>query len=185
MANTNNIKESISFWSWFFKKNDGGLYRIFDYRIIYDLLIGFLLTVFIETSIVNVARTILFPLFGLLIGMTFAWLANATSILQTNEIRKLSEKKEGGIKSYIYIYQTVILVVLTVMSLWSIIAMKFMYSLFINTNIIVIDIIKTMAYSSLSTVIRFCWQGSLGTQKFLIIRTKIIEEIKKPANTKR
>ena len=83
---------------------------------------------------VNVAATsILLPLAGIFIGLTFAWGGNAVSLMQSEEINKIADYKEGGLQVYAFKFQSAILVLLITMVVWGLAGLEVFETLF-NEN---------------------------------------------------
>jgi hypothetical protein len=132
----------------------------------------------IPVSLEKAASTVLLPLAGIFVGLSFAWSANAQALLQSNEIRELAEKKVGGYIDYVYTFQLAILFIIITLILWGFAGLQFFDNFWpsVRENILYF-ICKIVLYSFSSATIRECWHVVLGTQ-LLLISKKEISEIK-------
>ena len=105
---------TVSFWHWLFKGGGAkpGYRRLLDKWFIGHIFMAAILTILVQQSLKESANTVLLPLSGALIGLSFAWAGNAQALLQTSEIEQLSRFRPGGFQEYAYVYQTAILVLL-------------------------------------------------------------------------
>lgn len=71
----------------------------------------------------EIASSILLPLVGALIGLTFAWAGNANALLQTDEFQLVRRTAKVGIEEYVNYYQLVILIVLATCVGWGIVGL--------------------------------------------------------------
>ena len=126
-----NKKQLISYWEWLFRGSGGrpGYRRILDKWLLLHIPVGIVLSFLISIDLQACANTVLLPLAGILIGLSFAWAGNANALLQTEEIEKLSEYHKGGFVEYVFIYQTAILMILVTLVLWALRAWVFMTKL--------------------------------------------------------
>ena len=92
----------MNFWKWFFlgasepnnasadseeiEISEPGILAYLDIWLICHLCIGGILTLTVPIGINEAARSILLPLAGIFIGLTFAWGGNAVSLMQSDEI---------------------------------------------------------------------------------------------------
>ena len=53
----------------------------------------------VPVRINEAAKSILLPLAGIFIGLTFAWGGNAVSLMQSEEIDMLANYRSGGLKN--------------------------------------------------------------------------------------
>src|SRR5690242_12776613 len=86
-----------SFWRWFFLASRRSGWRKFaDWWLLVHLVVAIMLSVLVPATLKEAASTVLLPLVGILIGLSFAWAGNAQALLQTEEIERLSEYHPGG-----------------------------------------------------------------------------------------
>lgn len=178
-------KNRINFTSWILKGYENskpGYKRVFNAWLILHICIGFLLAFLIETPIQKVSQTILLPMMGVLIGLTFAWAGNAQGFIQSREIIALSKNKPGGYIDYIFTYQLSILIVLVCSGLWGLAAIDFR-EIVVGDQTIHLKylpetaklIIKAILYFILSVAIHESWSVIKGVHYFLIVKNKVYE----------
>jgi len=172
----------FNFWRWFFRGSGGkpGYRRLADRWLIIHLAIGVVLAVFVQVDIHTAANTVLLPLAGILVGLSFAWAGNAQGLMQTSEIEDLAEHHEGGFLEYVFVYQTAILVILLTMVLWGLTGLRvFDIPLPAPWNKVGAFILKTSLFSLSSMTLRECWHVVMGAQWMLLARSTIKTQRKK------
>jgi hypothetical protein len=128
----------------------------------------------VQADLTTSANAVLFPLAGILVGLSFAWAGNAQALLQSTEIVALSEHHEGGFVEYVYVYQTAILVILITLVAWGIAGLGVFDNCSLNLNAPVTYLaIKWILFSLCSLTIRECWHVVLGAQWMLLAQRKI------------
>jgi hypothetical protein len=117
----------MNFWKWFFKgnfelgteprggKSKPGIYSYLDKWLAFHLLVGIILMVLVPIRVNEAATSILLPLAGIFIGLTFAWGGNAVSLMQSEEINKIADYQNGGLQVYAFKFQSAILILLITM----------------------------------------------------------------------
>ncbi len=169
------MENLVKYWSWFFKGSGGkaGFKRVFNKWLLFlHLPIGVILALLIKQDIAQSANTVLLPLIGVFIGLSFAWASNAQSLMQTDEIAELSKHHEGGFIEYVYTYQTAILTIIATLVFWALTGLSFFNEHFSSSKIIFF-IIKTFLYLLCSLTIRECWQVVYGSQLLLLSQYRI------------
>lgn len=179
-------QESSNYWYWFFKGSGGkpGYRRIVNRWIMIHLLIGFALAVLVKTNLSVSANSVLLPLAGILVGLTFAWAGNAQALIRSGEIGKLSEYHEGGFIEYVYLYQTAILIILVTLVFWGFAGLGIFDQYWPKwwPNSLAVDsyfIVKSILFTFASLTIRVCWQVVMGVQLMLIAQKKIKEHFER------
>ena len=83
-----NHKPWISYWQWLAKgsSNQPGYQRILDKWLLLHIFVGINLALTVRLELQACANTVLLPLAGILVGLSFAWAGNAHALLQTEEI---------------------------------------------------------------------------------------------------
>lgn len=163
------------FWEWFFLglEERSGLEELFiNWWCIVHLIVGFVLAQSIDVSLDEAAQTILLPLAGIFVGLSFAWAGNAQALLQKKEIQKISLHLPDGIEAYIYIFQLAILVILVTLIAWGLAGLK-IFSLQIFQAPCVQLLIETCLYFLASLTLRECWHVVLGSQVLILARHKV------------
>ena len=175
---TNNM---IDYWQWFLKGSGGnpGYRRILNSWIIVHLLIALFISILVKVDLTTCANTVLLPLVGILIGLSFAWAGNAQALMQTIEIERLSEYHEGGFVEYVYIYQTAILIILITLVLWGFAGLHiFDKSWPTPAGYRLYFAVKTVLFLFASLTLRTCWQVIMGSQWMLLAQKKIKEHMR-------
>ena len=173
-------KDELSFWLWFLKGNKPGYRRYFDLWLIVHLIVGIVISLYVNIGLTLIANAVLLPLASIFVGLSFAWAGNAQSLMQSEEIEKLSTFKTGGLKEYVFIYQSAILMIMTTLILWALVGIHTFDSLATMPNIFYVKFIAKMLLITLSSItIRECWQVIMGTQWLLLVRKQIRDKLEK------
>src|SRR5205085_1505555 len=90
-------RNRATFWRWFFRDGStrAGWHRLLNRWCYFHLAVGAVLSWLVPYDLKTAASTVLLPLVGVLVGLSFAWAGNAQSLLQSEEIETLSEYHEG------------------------------------------------------------------------------------------
>ena len=166
----------MSFWKWFFLSTGRrpGYRKLLDRWLLVHVFVGAALAWLVPITLKDSANTVLLPLAGIFIGLSFAWGGNAQALLQTEEINKLADYHPGGFEEYIYTYQTAILVILVTLVIWGLAGLglydkTWPTSARPKTYFCVTSVLFLFA----SMTLRECWHVVLGAQLMLIARRKI------------
>lgn len=164
------------YWDWFRGGTGGkpGFRRLVDWWALFHLGVGVLLAFSVKMDLATCAASVLLPLAGILVGLSFAWAGNAQALLQSGEIEELSRFHPGGYPEYVYIFQTAILAILTTLVLWGLAALR----LFDDRWPTVCHphqylAVKTVLFTFCSLTLRESWHVVVGAQLMLISRWKI------------
>ncbi len=179
---TNNM---IGFWQWFFKGSGGkpGYRRIVNKWMFLHLSIGCLMAALVQVDLSTSANAVLLPLVGILIGLSFAWAGNAQALMQTTEIKRLSDYHKGGFVEYVYAYQTAILAILTTLSMWGLAGLQVFDKAWPTPDATIgYFVVKSILFLLASLTLRTCWHVVLGAQWMLIVQKKIKEHKEKTIN---
>src|SRR5690242_14417240 len=100
MSSKNNF---IDYWRWFFLGSGSrpGFLRILNWWLLFHIGVGFLLSQIADENLVDNAKSVLLPLVGVLVGLSFAWAGNAQALLQTKEMEKIAKFHKGGLAEYV------------------------------------------------------------------------------------
>lgn len=162
------------FWHWFLKGSGGpaGLSVMLGNRwALFHLSVGVLLSVLVSRPLDVIAGTILLPLAGILVGMSFAWAANAQALLQTREIAQLSEFHPGGFPHYAYSFQAAVLSILVCIVVWGLAGFGVFDSTWPTPMLIYPYLVtKVLLFSLASLSVRECWNVVLSSQRLMIAR---------------
>ena len=169
------MDDTIRYWSWFFKIACKRL--IVSTWFLLHLFVGLVLSLAIKVDMQTAASTVLLPLAGILVGLTFAWAGNAQGLMQTKEISELARRHPNGLAEYIYTYQTSILMMLITTSMWALIGMKVFEHIRSYIPYYYFGLLlKTLVFAMTSLTLRECWRVVCGASWMLQIRDKIQEK---------
>jgi hypothetical protein len=172
---------SDGFWGWFFSgRNRSGWRKFLDRWLVVHAGVGVVMAYVVPGDLKTAASTVLLPLVGVLIGLSFAWAGNAQALLQTEEIEQLSDYRSGGFEEYVYTYQSAILVILASVVLWGVAGLGvFDLSCFWRCPAESYFAAKSFLYFFSSVTLRECWHVVLGAQMMLLARRRIRRSQKK------
>ena len=169
-------KIPFHFWIWFFSGSGGepGYRRIINKWILFHLLIGIIISLLVQISLQACANTVLLPLAGIFIGLSFAWIGNAQALLQSDEMIRLSKYHEGGFVEYVFAYQTAILTILTTLVLWGLSGLNIFDGVWptVKCNKLYFAV-KIILFTLSSLTLRECWLVVMGVQWMLIVKKEM------------
>jgi hypothetical protein len=174
--------ELFSYWIWFFRGSGekAGYRRIINTWIILHFFVGIVLSVLVQITLESSAKTVLLPLAGIFVALTFAWVGNTMALMQSPEIDKLSKYHPGGFTEYAFVYQTAILVILTTLILWGLAGLQVFDSIWPRScNKIAYFMIKTFLFTLSSLTLRECWHVVMGAQLMLLVQREIKSRLRK------
>jgi hypothetical protein len=162
-----------NFWVWFFKGGEAGpgIRRLFDIWLCFHSAIGGIVAILSPVSIAVAAKGLLLPLAGIFIGLSFAWGGNAQALLQTKEIERMTQFREGGFEEYIYTYQLAILIILSTLVTWGFGGLEIYDNAWpTQKSSILYVLIESFLYFLASLSVRECWHVVLGANSMLLIK---------------
>lgn len=168
------------FWKWFFQGLNGkpGLLRLFDRWLVLHVGVGFGLAWLVEVPLHEAARTLILPLAGIFIGLSFAWAGNAQALLQTKKIEAIAGYHPDGIRHYVYTFQLAILILLVTLIAWGLAGLEVVsseslrrkFSLSYHTRHAASYLVEAFLYFLSSLTLRECWHVVLGSQSLILLR---------------
>jgi len=180
----------INFWTWFLRGNTveespgdsaierkAGIRTYFDKWLFFHIAVGLLLMFIVPMQINEAAKSILLPLAGIFIGLTFAWGGNAVTLMQSDEINILADHRPGGLKEYVFKFQTAILVLLFTMIAWGLAGLDIFEGLYYSKFSIFYNGVKAFLFFLVSLSIRDCWHVVMGAQAMILYKRKIRKAI--------
>ncbi len=172
MSGSVKVNDPITpFWTWFFFGTGGrpGFKRLLDKWIFFHLIIGFALSK-IQISTGEVSKDALIPMISVFIGLTFSWAGNANSLLQSEKIIRMSEKRRGGIYEYVYTFQLCVFIMLFAIGAWTVAAIQVPYPTWMGfINYDDFDFfVRVFLLGLLSLTLRTCWQTVVGANFLLL-----------------
>jgi len=165
-----------SYWKWLLRGSGGkpGYRRFVNWWVLIHLGVGVVLAWAVRVDVHSAAQTVLLPLAGVLVGLSFAWAGNAQAMLQSKEIEKLSEHHKGGFVEYVFVYQSAILAILGTMVLWGLTGLHvFDIPLPHPLNTWGSYLLKTCLYTCSSITVRECWHVVMGAQWLLLAQREV------------
>ena len=155
--------------------------RFWNWWLLVHILIGTALAVLVKADLQTAANTVLLPLAGIFVGLSFAWAGNAQALLQSPEIEEITRHHEGGFAEYVFVFQTAIFTILVALVLWGLAGLGVF-----DAHLPPVEypyfyaILKGVLFFVSSLTLRECWHVVLGAQWMLLVR----QEIKKAHKTK-
>jgi hypothetical protein len=163
------------FWRWLVLGSGGkpGVSRIFDGWIILHVCVATGMCYLMPIKMEEAADSVLTPLAGLLIGLAFAWGANAQALLQCDEIEEIAERSPGGLVDYVYIYLLAVLIILITIVLWGFAGLGIYDKVWPTAGTSNYRVVEFVLFLMSSITIRTSWHVVLGSQMMLVIRWAI------------
>ena len=162
------------FWRWLLLglRDRPGYRLLLDRWLVVHIATGILMALLIGVSIHEAARTILLPLAGVFIGLSFAWAGNAQALLKESEIEKVAECHPDGIQTYVYTFQLAILIILITLVAWGLAGLK-VFDAEILSNSVVQTSIEALLYFLASITLRECWHVVMASQLMILSRHNV------------
>ena len=160
----------MRFWRWFFLglSDRSGLWMLIDRWCILHIVVGAVSAWCIEVCIHDAAQTVLLPLAGIFIGLSFA-AGNAQTLLQQKEIQEFSLYLPDEIETHLYTFQLAILVILVTLCAWGLAGLQ-VFSLQVFQAPCIQLFIEACLYFLASLTLRECWHVVLASQILFFIR---------------
>lgn len=179
---TSNIE--FSFWRWMAKGSGSkpGYRRLVNTWLAFHLAVGTVFALFVSVTLATAANTVLLPLAGILIGLSFAWAGNAQALLQASEVEEMTDFHPGGFTEYVFTYQAAIFAILVTLVFWAIAGFEVFDSQWPTpAHKKLYFAAKVFAFTLSSLTLRECWHIVLGAQ-WLLLSKKRIRDSRKTNN---
>jgi len=166
----------LNYWHWFFYGSGDrpGYTRILNKWIMVHLVVGVVLSLLVQITLESSASTVLFPLAGIFVALTFAWAGNTMALMQSQEMKELAKHRPGGFAEYVFTYQTAILVILVTLVLWGLAGLKIYDMAWPGSKAkILYFMVKAFLFSLSSLTLRECWHVVMGAQWMLLVQREI------------
>ncbi|MBW2303518.1 MAG: hypothetical protein JRF57_07360 [Deltaproteobacteria bacterium] len=178
----------MNFWKWFFQGDTApnskyfeqsatkrpGILAYLDWWLVFHMSVGIILMFIVPVRINEAAKSILLPLAGIFIGLTFAWGGNAVSLMQSEEIDMLANYRSGGLKEYVFKFQSAILVLLITMIAWGLAGLNVFEPLRGKLPLdFAYNAIEVLLYFMISLSLRDCWHVVMGAQSMILLRSAV------------
>lgn len=162
------------FWQWFFRGLNArpGYRQLIDWWSAAYVALGWIAAKVVNVPVHEAAETILLPLAGIFIGLSFAWIGSAQALLKDSEIEKLAEHHADGIESYVYTFQLGILTILVTLSLWAMAGLRVFDHIWLKSGSTQLAI-ETLLYLLAGLTLRECWDVVKASQIMIIVRNEI------------
>ncbi|HET7212841.1 MAG TPA: hypothetical protein VFL79_04595 [Terriglobia bacterium] len=173
------VEKNLGYWHWFSEGSGGkpGFRRLLNSWAAVHIAIGFLVALLVKLNLTACADTVLLPLAGILVALSFAWVGNAHALMQTPEIEELAKHHRGGFIEYAYVFQTAILAILGALIAWGLAGLSVFDDRWPTTSHpLTYLLVKTSLFALCSLTIRECWHVVLGSQLMLIVRRHVKAE---------
>lgn len=123
----------------------------------------------LPTDVQTAASTVLIPLAGVLVGMSFAWIGNAQALVQTAQIERLATLSGEGIEKYVHTFQLAILIILVAVVLWALAGLGvFALPCPLTCPTWAPGFAIGVLFFVASLAVRECWHVVLGAQMLLL-----------------
>ena len=166
----------LNYWHWFSKGSGGkpGFRRLLNFWVFLHLGIGAVLALLVKLDLTICADTVLLPLAGILVALSFAWVGNAQALMQTTEIEELAKHHPGGFIEYAYVFQTAILIILITLVAWGLAGLRVFDDRWPSlSHPFAYLFVKAGLFALCSLTIRECWHVVMGAQLMLIVRKRL------------
>jgi hypothetical protein len=163
----------LSFWRWFFRGREGraGWKKFTNGWLVVHAALGAALAYALPFSLERSAQTVLLPLAGVFVGMTFAWVGNAQAVLQSPELERVAANHPGGIENYVYTFQAAILTILVTLVAWGFAALGlFERPCGWGCPAWGYEAASATLYALASLAMRECWHVMLGAQMLFLMQ---------------
>jgi len=165
------MKSLPSYWGWFFRGTgpEPGYRTILNWWLFVHLAVGLIFGALVRVGLREAGSTVMLPLVGILVAVSFAFVGSAQAVMRTGEVRALALYVGGGYAQYIYTFQTCILVILVALIAWGCAALN-VYDRFLSpeTSPLVYFSFKATLFGLASLALRESWQVVMGTHLLLI-----------------
>lgn len=167
---------TLNYWRWFFRGTGSrpGFRRLVNTWLVVHLSIGAGVARLVGLDVATSANSVLLPLVGILVGLSFAWAGNAQALMQSPEIEELSTYHPGGFAEYVYAYQTAILAILLTLVLWGLAGLHVFDGTWpTEARAQLYFMVKALLFALCSLTLRECWHVVMAAQLMLIVRKEI------------
>ena len=166
----------ITFWQWLMvgTGNGPGIKRFIDWWLLLHVSVAGALAYLLPISLKDAATSLLLPVAGIFIGLSFAWGGNAQALLQSEEIENVSKFKDGGFTDYVYVFQSAILLILVTLCLWAVAGLGIFDIVWpISPKLLSYKAVAFVLFFFSSMTLRECWHVVLGAQSLLLVRFQV------------
>lgn len=165
-------RKQLSFKHWLVtsEKAGGGLARWWNSYLLVHAAVGIGLGLAFQQDLSDRARSVVLPLAGVLVGLTFAWAATAISIVSSTEFRRIMVGSRQGVRGTANYYQLAILAVLSATVLWALAGLgPFRVPLGASAVAVVNKAIAMSLFGVTSFAVMECWSAVNLTRLTLLL----------------
>jgi hypothetical protein len=169
-------KKEFSYWHWLVEGSGAGpgIRRFWNPWLLLHAGAAVVLTLLVSVSLHDAANTVLLPLAGIFVGLSFAWAGNAQALLQSVELQDMADHRKGGFAEYVFAFQTAILTIMVSLVLWGVAGLSVFDNLWPKEDRIwPYRAVKFVLFFMSSLTLRECWQVVLASQWMLLAQRKI------------
>jgi hypothetical protein len=133
--------------------------------------VGYLLGLAVPRPINDIGQTVILPLAGVLVGLSFAWIGSALAIVNSTEMERLADTSGLGFETYVYTFQLAVLILLVCISLWGLGALGlFDQQCAWNCSPRLYTVTKAALMATISLAVRECWHVVAYVQTMIVYR---------------
>ena len=161
------------FWKWLFRglSHRPGYTQLADRWIFVHMITGSAIAIVSDVPLHEAAHTVLLPLAGIFIGLSFAWIGSAQALMQEKEMEKLAKHHPDGIETYVYTFQLAILIILVTLAAWGLAGLKVFDSISCKHPVLHFKL-EAILYFLSSLTLRECWHVVMASQLMVILRSR-------------
>jgi hypothetical protein len=179
-------RRPLSYWEWFRgrdRSKPAGWRKFADRWLLLHAAAGIAMALLTPASLEKAAQTVLLPLAGVFVGMSFAWIGNAQAALQSDEMEEFARYGPGGLENYIYTFQSAILAILVTLAAWAIAALGIIdRPCGWACPSLGYEAVASLLYALASLTLRECWHVVMGAQMLLFVQRQVRTVRREQAN---
>lgn len=138
------------------------------------MVVGGALAYILPMTLQRAGTSLLLPIAGVFIGLTFAWGGNAQALLQSDELARLSSFRDGGYEEYLYTYQSAVLLILVTLCCWALAGLGILDKVWpTSAEPLQYKTLAGVLFFLSSITVRECWHVVMGSQAMLLARFEI------------
>ena len=169
-------KAHTSFWAWMRDRSErGGMKRWFNWTLVVHTIIGVALAYVVPGELADRAKSVVLPLAGVLVGLTFAWAATAISVVSSPEFRRIMAGSSQGVRGTANYFQLAIFVVLGSTLLWAFVGLG-PFSAWPGAPVEIVNrIAAAFLFAVTSLAIAECW-SAVNLTRLTLLAFNIVRE---------
>jgi len=154
------------YWHWFFRGEAGrpGYRRLLSHWMWLHISVSVLLALLVPMPLATIGRVILIPAAGTLVATSFAWIATAFPLLQSDELRAVVAEHDEGCTPHVFVFRNAVLVILTTQICWAMAGLRVFSSAPLSAQ----TALKALFFLITCMAIHECW-SLVGYVQFLLL----------------